>query len=117
MIDYNNLKDIKVFYEVKQAEITKVNVTSTSYYTDSAGRNNLVELEYDDFGSRSVNLITNLVAEAFEMNFDGRFITTDVRRAIKIALNEFKKEKRYDFIDVIPILYKEYYEEYPELFI
>ena len=115
MIDYNNLEEIKVFYEVKYSSITKVNVTSTTYYTDSAGSHTLVESEYEDFGSRSVNLITNLVEGAFEMRFEDRFVTTDVRRAIKLALKEFKKTDNY--IDAIPILFKGYYEEYPELFI
>jgi len=112
---YNNLGEIPIFYEVKNAIVTEIKVTRTSYYTDSAGTHNLVELEYDDFGRRSVNLIKNLIENTFEMRFENRFITTDVRRAIRIALASYKRgDTKYDSL---PECFETYYDEYPELFL
>jgi len=115
LTDYNSLDEILVFYEVRQTTLTKIHVTNTSYYTDSAGNHNLVELEYDDFGPRSVNLIKNLLEDRFEMRYEDRFVTTDVKRAIKLALIAFKKSNHN--INSLPDFFKEYYVEYPELFL
>lgn len=112
---YNSLDEIPLFYEVKSAVVTEIIVISTSYYTDSAGHHNLVELEYDDFGPRSVNLIKNLMENTFEMRYEDRFITTDVRRAIRIALASYKRGDTTH--DSLPECFKGYYNEYPELFL
>ena len=118
MTDYNKLTEIKVFYSVFEALITETKVTNVSYFTDSSGNNNLVEVEYDDFGSRTVNMVANLSTNTFEMNFDKRFVTTDLRRAIKVAVKGYKTlALRYQMEQDLQTYFVKYYTDYPELFL
>lgn len=117
MITTNKLKKIEIFYEVRGAAITPIDIISTSHYTDSSSRNNLVEFFYKDFGERSVNMVVNLVEDSFEMRFEDRFVTTSIRRAIKTALKAYKAICESGAIYVPSIYYKEYFDEYPELFV
>ncbi len=117
MDDYNSLTEITEFYSVFEALITVTPVTRTMYYTDSSGGHNLVELEYEDFGSRSVNML-NHQDGSFEMRFENRFVTTDLRKAIKVAVKGYKTLalKHSMKIDMESYFHK-YYNDFPELFL
>lgn len=118
MKDYSKCNEITEFYSVFEALITKTDVTRTMYYTDSNGSHNLVELEYEDFGPRSVNMIANLVDNTFEMRFENRFVTTDLRKAIKVAVKGYKTlALKHSMKQDLKAYFHKYYDDFPELFL
>lgn len=118
MEDYSKFEEITEFYSVFEALITKVDVTATKYYTDSAGTHNLIELEYEDFGSMSVNMRASRVDDSFEMNFTNRFVTTNLRKALKVAVKGYKSlALKHEMKQDMETYFRHYYEDFPEMFI
>ena len=121
LIDYNTLKDLQEFnavYEVHEALITERIVRSTSYYTDSAMQHTLVELEFDDFGSRTVNLMKSEDGINYQMRFQEKYVTTDIKMAVKEAVKGYKllTEKKV-MKQSLTSYFGKFAEKYPELMI
>jgi hypothetical protein len=110
-----------MFYTVYEALVTETKVISASYFTDSAGSHNLVELEYEDFGSITTTILREDYG-AFKMRFEMqtgiKYYTTDVRDAVKMAVKGYKNMAlKHNMKQSMETYYHKYYDEYPELFI
>ena len=117
MKDYSNFEEIELFYSVYGSVIIETNTTSTTYYTDSSGYHDLVELECDYQGV-IINLKRTNEGDSFEMFFPERYVTSDIRKALKIAIKAYKKDvlngsRKED----ATIYFREYFDLYPEMFL
>jgi len=115
---YSNFEEIKVFYTVFEALIIEKNVLSASHFTDSSGNNDLVELENEDFGLRNINMVYDKNKKSFEMQFNDKYVTTDLRNAIKVAVKGYKTlALTHEMKQGLETYFSKYYTDYPELMI
>ena len=105
-------------YNVVDSIIETHNIIDFKTYTDSSFENTLGEITYDDFGIVQVSLVSQDDGESFQMGFKNRFVTTDIRNAIKVAVKGYKT-LTIEGVNVIPLVehFSEYIEKYPEYFV
>ncbi len=118
----NPSKEFETLYIVYEAKIYEHKVIEWSYFTDSSGNGDLVEVEYHDnkpFDKFSTTILSFDGKTYVRIEQDGLY-TISIKKAIRVAFKTYKsmEERRgRKLAQSIPTYFGKYFDDFPELFI